>query len=64
MARQQKANKSSQPSEDIHQLRQRAHDMGIEGNSKMNEQQLKQALNKVSKGEDPMTAKQEARGWR
>lgn len=48
--------------EEIHDLRQRAHDAGIEGNSRMNEQQLKDALKKVSKGADPMNAKRQAKG--
>ncbi len=47
---------------ELHDLRQRAHDMGISGNSKMTEQQLRQAMQKVSKGTDPMTAKQQAKG--
>jgi hypothetical protein len=66
MARQQRTKQAQQGAmsgqEDIHELRQRAHDAGIEGNSKMTEQQLRQALTKVGKGEDPMMAKQEAKG--
>lgn len=49
--------------EQLHELRQRAHDAGIEGSSKMSEDQLRKALQKVSKGTDPMTAKREAKGW-
>ncbi|WP_157547876.1 hypothetical protein [Micromonospora sp. ATCC 39149] len=47
--------------EKLHDLRQQAHDAGIEGNSKMTEEQLREALRKVSKGEPPQMAKQEAR---
>ncbi|MFC4017088.1 hypothetical protein ACFOW4_03910 [Micromonospora sp. GCM10011542] len=45
----------------LHDLRQQAHDAGIEGNSKMTEQQLREALRKVGKGERPEMAKQEAK---
>ncbi|MBM0229654.1 MULTISPECIES: hypothetical protein [Micromonospora] len=48
--------------EQLHELRQRAHDAGIEGNSKMTEDQLRQALRKVSKGAEPQMAKREAKG--
>ncbi|WP_446215277.1 hypothetical protein [Micromonospora sp. IBHARD004] len=47
--------------EKLHDLRQQAHNAGIEGNSKMTEGQLRQALNKVGKGMDPMAAKQQAK---
>jgi hypothetical protein len=50
--------------EQLHDLRRRAHEVGIAGNSKMNERQLREALKKVEKGVDPMTAKREARGWK
>lgn len=50
--------------DELHDLRQRAHQAGIEGNSKMTEQQLRQALKRVGKGADPMTAKREAKGMR
>ncbi|MBQ0892659.1 hypothetical protein ABT214_08095 [Micromonospora purpureochromogenes] len=45
----------------LHQLRQQAHDAGIEGNSKMTEEQLRDALRRVGKGEQPQMAKQEAK---
>jgi|HigsolmetaAR201D_1030396.scaffolds.fasta_scaffold69760_2 hypothetical protein len=47
--------------DELHELRQRAHDAGIAGNSKMTAEQLRDALKRVGKGTDPMTAKQEAR---
>lgn len=47
--------------EQLHELRKQAHKAGIEGNSKMNESQLREALKRVGKGADPMTAKHEAR---
>lgn len=47
--------------EKLHDLRQQAHNKGIEGNSKMTEGQLQKALNKVDKGMDPMAAKQQAK---
>ncbi len=46
---------------DLHEMRQRAHEMGIEGSSKMDMNQLRDALKKVNKGEEPMMAKQEAK---
>ncbi|MGS2615503.1 hypothetical protein ACVCAH_13425 [Micromonospora sp. LZ34] len=46
----------------LHDLRQRAHDAGIQGNSKMTEGQLRDALKKVGKGTDPQAAKRQARG--
>jgi hypothetical protein len=45
----------------LRELRQQAHDAGIQGNSKMTESQLREALRKVGKGADPQQAKQEAR---
>ncbi|WP_428965838.1 hypothetical protein [Micromonospora fluostatini] len=45
----------------LHDLRQQAHDAGIEGNSKMTEDQLREALRRVGKGEQPQMAKQNAR---
>ncbi|WP_262283581.1 hypothetical protein [Micromonospora sp. MA102] len=45
----------------LHELRQQAHSAGIEGNSKMTEQQLRDALRRVGKGEQPQMAKQQAR---
>ena len=50
--------------EQLHELRQQAHDAGIEGNSKMTEEQLREALRKVGKGERPQAAKQEAKRQR
>lgn len=47
--------------EQLHELRQKAHDAGIEGNSKMTEGQLREALKKTSKGTQPQQAKREAR---
>ncbi|MFY1674598.1 hypothetical protein ACN27G_32420 [Plantactinospora sp. WMMB334] len=49
--------------DELHELRQRAHEAGIEGNSKMNEQQLREALKKMGKGAEPMVAKREAKGY-
>ncbi|GAA5196487.1 hypothetical protein GCM10023322_65510 [Rugosimonospora acidiphila] len=46
---------------DIHEMRQQAHDMGIEGSSKMDESELREALKRIGKGNDPMMAKQEAK---
>lgn len=48
--------------EELHNLRRRAHEAGIEGNSKMTEEELHQALKKVGKGADPVTAKREVKG--
>ncbi|MFE0589805.1 hypothetical protein [Micromonospora echinospora] len=48
--------------EQIHDLRRQAHQAGIEGNSKMTENQLRQALRKVGRGAEPQMAKREARG--
>ncbi|SCF10018.1 hypothetical protein GA0074696_2726 [Micromonospora purpureochromogenes] len=45
----------------LHDLRQQAHNAGIEGNSKMTEEQLRKALHKVGKGEQPEMAKHEAK---
>jgi hypothetical protein len=45
----------------LHELRQKAHNMGIEGSSKMTEDQLNNALKRVAKGEQPQMAKQEAK---
>lgn len=50
--------------DELHDLRQRAHEAGIQGSSKMSEDELRQALEKVGKGAEPMTAKREAKGWR
>ncbi|WP_158624316.1 hypothetical protein [Micromonospora sp. HM5-17] len=50
--------------DELHDLRQRAHAAGIEGNSKMTAEQLRHALKKVGKGTEPMTAKREAKGNR
>ncbi|MFI7426497.1 hypothetical protein ACIBPB_05880 [Micromonospora sp. NPDC049836] len=45
----------------LHEMRQQAHDKGIEGNSKMTEEQLRDALRRVGKGERPEMAKQQAK---
>jgi hypothetical protein len=45
----------------LHQLRQQAHNAGIEGNSKMTEGQLREALKKTGRGVQPQQAKREAR---
>ncbi|MER7332725.1 MULTISPECIES: hypothetical protein [unclassified Micromonospora] len=47
--------------ERLHELRQQAHNAGIEGNSKMTEEQLREALRRVDKGERPQMAKQHAK---
>ncbi|MEV0805980.1 hypothetical protein [Micromonospora sp. NPDC050200] len=47
--------------EQLHELRQRAHNAGIEGNSKMTEEQLRQALRQVGKGVEPQMAKRQAK---
>jgi hypothetical protein len=46
--------------EHLHQLRQQAHNAGIEGNSKMTESQLREALKKAGKGIQPQQAKRQA----
>ncbi|MFU8850868.1 hypothetical protein ACNAW0_07760 [Micromonospora sp. SL1-18] len=48
--------------ERLHELRQQAHNAGIEGNSKMTEGQLQEALKRVGKGESPQMAKRQAKG--
>ncbi|BCB73711.1 hypothetical protein GCM10022251_80090 [Phytohabitans flavus] len=48
--------------EELHEMRQRAHEAGIPGSSRMNDKELKQALQKVGKGAEPMMAKREAKG--
>lgn len=45
----------------LHELRRQAHEAGIPGNSKMDEQQLREALRKVEGGTDPEQAKQQAK---
>ena len=63
MARKEKAQgKDEMMGMDLHEMRQRGHEMGIEGASKMSEDQLRQAMKMMSKGKDPMMAKQEAKG--
>ncbi|GAA3780672.1 hypothetical protein GCM10022225_81300 [Plantactinospora mayteni] len=49
--------------DELHDLRQRAHEAGIQGSSKMSEQQLREALKKMGKGAEPMIAKREAKGY-
>ncbi|MFD0783712.1 hypothetical protein [Micromonospora avicenniae] len=48
--------------EQLHEMRQQAHKMGIEGNSKMTESQLKDAMKMAGKGMKPQEAKQKAKG--
>ena len=48
--------------EQLHEMRQQAHKMGIEGNSKMTESQLKDAMKMADKGMKPQEAKQKAKG--
>ncbi|SDY41603.1 hypothetical protein SAMN05444365_102196 [Micromonospora pattaloongensis] len=48
--------------EELHDLRRRAHEARIEGASRMDERQLRQALQEVGRGVQPMTAKREAKG--
>lgn len=47
--------------EKLHEMRQKAHEKGIQGNSKMTDDQLRQAMKKVGKGKQPQAAKQEAK---
>jgi hypothetical protein len=47
--------------ETLHELRRQAHEAGIEGNSKMTEQQLREALRRVDQGAEPAEAKREAK---
>ncbi|MFG2166195.1 hypothetical protein [Micromonospora chersina] len=47
--------------ERLHEMRQQAHSAGIEGNSKMTEQELRDALRRVGKGEKPQMAKEHAK---
>jgi hypothetical protein len=47
----------------LHELRRQAHEAGIRGNSKMDERQLREALDRVRRGGDPIEAKREAHGW-
>ncbi|MEU5942287.1 hypothetical protein ABZ807_24585 [Micromonospora sp. NPDC047548] len=47
--------------EQLHELRQQAHNAGIEGNSKMTEDQLRNALRQVGKGVQPEMAKRQAK---
>lgn len=49
--------------QELQELRRQAHEAGIRGNSKMDEQQLGAVLRRVSEGEDPIRAKREAHGW-
>jgi hypothetical protein len=43
--------------EELHELRRRAHEAGIEGNSKMTVEELKTALAEVEKGRSPQEAR-------
>lgn len=49
--------------EKLRELRQQAHAAGIRGNSRMDERQLREALDRVRRGEDPIQAKRDAHGW-
>jgi hypothetical protein len=49
--------------DELHDMRQRAHEAGIQGSSKMSEEELRQALKKVDKGVEPVMAKRESKGW-
>jgi hypothetical protein len=60
MAGQSKAN-AGQNGGDLQDMRRMAHQMGIEGSSKMSMEQLNSAMKMVKKGADPMMAKQEAK---
>ena len=60
MASQNKA-KSGQNSDDLRDMRNMAHQMGIDGSSKMSMDQLNNAMKMVKKGSDPMMAKQDAK---
>ncbi|MBE1492591.1 hypothetical protein [Plantactinospora soyae] len=70
MARQEKkqgqqnsaASRNEMAGMDLHSMRERAHSMGIDGSSKMSEDQLRKAMMMINKGTDPMMAKQEAKG--
>jgi hypothetical protein len=44
-----------------HDVRQQAHEAGIEGASKLSTQDAQEALSKVQQGEDPQQAKEESR---
>jgi hypothetical protein len=45
----------------LHEMRQKAHNAGIEGNSKMTEGQLREALKKSGKGAQPQQARRAAK---
>ncbi|MEV5412264.1 hypothetical protein AB0K60_25945 [Thermopolyspora sp. NPDC052614] len=47
--------------DDLHDLRRKAHEAGIEGNSKMTAEQLRSALRDVERGKDPAEAKEKAK---
>lgn len=50
--------------DELHELRRRAHDAGIEGNSKMTLEELKMALRAVEQGKSPQQARIEAKQHR
>jgi hypothetical protein len=60
MAGQSRA-KSGQNTGDLRDMRRQAHQMGIDGSSKMSAQQINSAIKMVNKGTDPMMAKQQAK---
>lgn len=49
--------------ETLRDLRRRTHETCIKGNSEMSEDQLKDALNRVRRDEDPVEVKRRAHGW-
>lgn len=51
----------SENREELHDLRQQAHEAGIEGNSTMDEEQLRTALKAKDRGASPEEAKQTGR---
>lgn len=49
--------------DELHDLRRRAHEAGIEGNSKMTIEELKSALKAVGKGKSPQEARAKAKQY-
>jgi hypothetical protein len=47
---------------ELYGLRRKGHEAGIEGSSKMTAEQLRDALQRTSRGEQPIQAKREAKG--
>ncbi|SCE93544.1 hypothetical protein GA0070214_103409 [Micromonospora chaiyaphumensis] len=46
----------------LEELRQQAHAMGIKANARMSEEELRAAVAKVNKGEQPQRPKRQAKG--